>query len=104
MRLNVMSVANVDAQNLVLTTNGPGNGATSVDGELNIQNLNFTWVSLAAEPGQRDQLWGYPVAERGTIYCHIQQLIRSYPARRKHRPPAHWSKSPVILMSWPMIR
>jgi hypothetical protein len=41
--LNVMSAATADAQNLVLTTNGPGNGATSVDGELNIQNPNFTW-------------------------------------------------------------
>ncbi|HWY29316.1 MAG TPA: hypothetical protein VNX46_01095 [Candidatus Acidoferrum sp.] len=43
--LNVMNVATGDAQNLALTTNGPGNGATSVDGELNIQNVNFTWPS-----------------------------------------------------------
>ena len=43
--LNVMNVATADAQNLALTTNGPGAGATSVDGELNVQNVNFTWSS-----------------------------------------------------------
>ncbi len=43
--LHVLSVATADAQNLILTTNGPGNGAGSLDGELNIENPNFTWSS-----------------------------------------------------------
>ncbi len=33
---NVLRKLSVDAQNLTLATNGPGNGATSVDGELNL--------------------------------------------------------------------
>jgi hypothetical protein len=43
--LNVMSVVTADAQNLTLTTNGPGNGATSLDGELNVETANIFWAS-----------------------------------------------------------
>ena len=43
--LNVMRTFKADAQNLTLTTNGPGNGATSLDGELNVGSANiFSWA------------------------------------------------------------
>jgi hypothetical protein len=41
--LNVMRTFTADAQNLTLTTNGPGNGATSVDGELNVESDKIFW-------------------------------------------------------------
>lgn len=41
---NVMRSFTADAQNLTLTTNGPGVGATSLQGELNINAANvFSW-------------------------------------------------------------
>ncbi len=40
---NVMNSASADSQSLTLTANGTGVGAGSPDGELNIQNFNFTW-------------------------------------------------------------
>jgi hypothetical protein len=43
--LNVMSTVTADAQNLTFTTNGAGNGATSLDGELNVQNNNIFWAT-----------------------------------------------------------
>jgi hypothetical protein len=43
--LNVMRKLSIDAQNLTLTTNGYGNGATSPDGELNLQSPNILWQS-----------------------------------------------------------
>lgn len=42
--LNVTRSFTADAQNLTTTTNGVGNGATSLDGELNFQGANvFSW-------------------------------------------------------------
>jgi hypothetical protein len=43
--LNVMRTFTADPQNLTLTTNGPGNGATSLDGELNIGSANIFLAS-----------------------------------------------------------
>lgn len=42
---NVIRTFTADAQNLTLTTNGPGNGATSLDGELNIGTPNIFWAN-----------------------------------------------------------
>jgi hypothetical protein len=42
---NVMRTLSINAQNLTLTTNGPGNGATSLDGELNLESGNILWAS-----------------------------------------------------------
>jgi hypothetical protein len=42
---NVMRKLSIDAQNLTLTTNAPGNGATSSDGELNLESPNILWPS-----------------------------------------------------------
>ena len=42
---NVMRTLSIDAQNLTLTTNGCGNGATSFDGELNLEPPNILWPS-----------------------------------------------------------
>ena len=41
--LNILNSLSIDAQNLTLTTNGPGNGATSTDGELNFQSSAILW-------------------------------------------------------------
>jgi hypothetical protein len=41
--LNVTRTLNIDAQNLTLTTNGPGVGATSLDGELNLNSSTILW-------------------------------------------------------------
>jgi len=43
--LNVMRTLNIDAQNLTLTTNGVGVGATSLDGELNLTGSSILWQS-----------------------------------------------------------
>jgi len=43
--LNVMRTFTADAQNLTLTTNGLGNGATSLDGELNVNSPQIFWAS-----------------------------------------------------------
>lgn len=43
-RYNVMRTFTADAQNLTLTTNGIGNGATSPDGELNLGSVNVFWA------------------------------------------------------------
>jgi hypothetical protein len=43
--MNVMRTLTADAQNLTLTTNGPGNGANSVDGELNVISPNIFFAS-----------------------------------------------------------
>lgn len=43
--LNVMTKVTADSQNLTLTTNGPGNGATSLDGELNVETPEIFWAS-----------------------------------------------------------
>jgi hypothetical protein len=40
---NVMRKLSIDAQKLTLTTNAPGNGATSADGELNLESPNILW-------------------------------------------------------------
>jgi hypothetical protein len=40
---NVMRKLSIDAQSLTLTTNAPGNGATSADGELNLESPNIFW-------------------------------------------------------------
>jgi hypothetical protein len=40
---NVMRTLSIDAQKLTLTTNAPGNGATSADGELNLESPNILW-------------------------------------------------------------
>jgi hypothetical protein len=40
---NVMRTLSIDAQNLTLTTNAYGNGATSADGELNLESPNILW-------------------------------------------------------------
>jgi hypothetical protein len=40
---NVMRTLSLDAQRLTLTTNAPGNGATSADGELNLESANILW-------------------------------------------------------------
>ena len=42
---NVMSTLFIDATNLTLTTNGYGNGATSLDGELNLESGGILWPS-----------------------------------------------------------
>ena len=42
---NVMRKLSIDAQNLTLTTNTPGFGATSADGELNMESPNIFWTS-----------------------------------------------------------
>jgi hypothetical protein len=42
---NVMSSLYIDATNLTLTTNGYGNGATSPEGELNLENNAILWPS-----------------------------------------------------------
>ena len=42
---NVMRKLFIDAQNLTLTTNTPGYGATSADGELNLESPNIFWPS-----------------------------------------------------------
>ena len=44
-RFNVMSTLSVNAQSLTLTTNLIGNGATSPDGELNLNSVNIFWAS-----------------------------------------------------------
>ncbi|HEX3857365.1 MAG TPA: hypothetical protein VHY30_08725 [Verrucomicrobiae bacterium] len=41
--LNITRTFTADAQNFTVTTNGPGNGATSVDGELNVESANIFW-------------------------------------------------------------
>jgi hypothetical protein len=43
--LNVMRTFTADAQNLTLTTNGLGGGATSLDGELNVESSGIFWAS-----------------------------------------------------------
>lgn len=43
--LNVMRNFSADAQSLTLTTNPPGNGATSLEGELNLQSPSIFWQS-----------------------------------------------------------
>jgi len=43
--LNVMRTFTADAQNLTLTTNGAGVGATSLDGELNLNSGSIFWQS-----------------------------------------------------------
>src|ERR1035437_5074410 len=43
--LNIMRTFTADAQNLTLTTNGAGVGATSLDGELNIGSSSIFWQS-----------------------------------------------------------
>jgi len=43
--LNVFGSLFIDAQNLTLTTNGCGNGATSLDGELNLVSSAILWQS-----------------------------------------------------------
>jgi hypothetical protein len=43
--LNVMHTLSIDAQNLTLTTNGYGNGATSPEGELNLADDSIFWAS-----------------------------------------------------------
>ena len=40
---NVMRTLSIDAQSLTLTTNAPGNGATSPNGELNLESPNILW-------------------------------------------------------------
>lgn len=40
---NVMRKLSIDAQKLTLTTNAPGHGATSADGELNLESPNILW-------------------------------------------------------------
>jgi hypothetical protein len=42
---NVMRKLYIDAQNLTLTTNVPGYGATSAEGELNLESANIFWPS-----------------------------------------------------------
>ena len=42
---NIMRTLSADAQNLTLTTNGPGVGATSLDGELNFVSSAIFWQS-----------------------------------------------------------
>ena len=42
---NILSTLSIDAQNLTLTTNGYGNGATSPEGELNLQSAAIVWQS-----------------------------------------------------------
>ena len=41
--LNVFRKLSIDAQSLTLTTNDIGNGATSLDGELNVENNDILW-------------------------------------------------------------
>jgi hypothetical protein len=43
--LNVTRTLSADAQSLTLTTNGPGVGATSLDGELNLFSSGILWPS-----------------------------------------------------------
>ena len=43
--LNVLTSLNADAQNLTLTTNGAGNRATSLAGELNLESGQILWSS-----------------------------------------------------------
>jgi hypothetical protein len=40
---NVLRTFSADAQSLTLTTNPPGNGATALDGELNLGSANIFW-------------------------------------------------------------
>ena len=42
---NILSTLSIDAQNLTLTTNGYGNGATSHEGELNLISSTILWQS-----------------------------------------------------------
>ena len=42
---NVLRKFTADAQNLTLTTNGAGVGATSLDGEINLSAINAYWAS-----------------------------------------------------------
>jgi hypothetical protein len=41
--LNVFGSLFIDAQNLTVATNGCGNGATSIDGELNLESSTILW-------------------------------------------------------------
>jgi len=41
--LNIMRTLSIDAQNLTLTTNVIGAGASSLEGELNVENNNILW-------------------------------------------------------------
>jgi hypothetical protein len=50
--LNVFGSLFIDSQNLTLTTNGCGNGATSLDGELNLVSSAILWQS--ALPNMRN--------------------------------------------------
>ncbi|MEI9961767.1 MAG: hypothetical protein WDM76_11720 [Limisphaerales bacterium] len=43
--LNVYGALNMDAQNLTVTTNGYGNGAGSIRGELNLTSSAILWQS-----------------------------------------------------------
>jgi hypothetical protein len=43
--LNIINSVTADAQNLTLTTNGAGVGATSLDGELDVGTPNIFWAS-----------------------------------------------------------
>ena len=43
--MNIMRTLSIDAQNLTLLTNGPGVGATSLDGELNFSTSAILWQS-----------------------------------------------------------
>ncbi len=40
---NILNSLSIDAQNLTLTTNGYGNGATSIEGELNLVSSAILW-------------------------------------------------------------
>ncbi len=43
--LNILRTLSIDAQNLTLATNGCGNGANSLDGELNLVSSAIVWQS-----------------------------------------------------------
>jgi hypothetical protein len=43
--INILRSLSIDAQNLTLTTNGCGNGALSLDGELNLESPDILWQS-----------------------------------------------------------
>jgi hypothetical protein len=50
---NILRSLYIDSQNLTLTTNGPGNGATSLDGELNLLSSGI-FISPATWPNMRN--------------------------------------------------
>jgi hypothetical protein len=85
---NIMRSLYLDAQSLTLTTNPPGNGATSLDGELNLESAGIFWQSSApnlrfltnngAIRMQNLAYYGYPYLTNLTGGLHPATNIASF--------------------------